>query len=103
MLGSFRGMNHDEKVYGPDVHEFNPARFLEGSGKPLPSVSDTKDEGHVTYGFGRRICVGRHVANNNLFIQFASMAWACNIQAKKDAQGKPIMPDADKCTSDLTM
>ncbi len=96
-------MNHDEKVYGPDVHEFNPARFLEASGMPLPSVSDTKDEGHVTYGFGRRICVGRHIANNNLFIQFASMAWACNIQAKKDAQGSPIMPDADKCTSDLTM
>ncbi|KAF4588011.1 cytochrome P450 monooxygenase [Pleurotus pulmonarius] len=103
VVANIWGMNHDEKVYGPDVHEFNPARFLESSGMPLPSVSDTKDEGHVTYGFGRRICVGRHIANNNLFIQFASMAWACNIQAKKDAQGRPIMPDADKCTSDLTM
>lgn len=31
--------------------------------KVWPGPADTKDEGHLTFGFGRRLCVGRHVAN----------------------------------------
>ncbi|ESK85742.1 cytochrome p450, partial [Moniliophthora roreri MCA 2997] len=47
---------------------------------------------HVTYGFGRRLCIGRHVANNSLFIDIACLLWAANIRPVKDAQGKPVMP-----------
>ena len=37
----------------------------------------------------RRVCVGKHVANNSLFIDFA-MLWACNIEPGKDENGNVI-------------
>lgn len=47
-------MNRDPDVYGEDVGLFKPERHLDADGKLKPSPADTKDEGHVTYGFGRR-------------------------------------------------
>jgi len=49
-----RSMNGDPDVYGPDAHEFKPERHLDENGQLKPSPVDTKDEGHVSYGFGRR-------------------------------------------------
>jgi hypothetical protein len=40
-----------------------------------------------------RNCLGRHMANNALFINIASILWASNISAIKDESGKPIIPD----------
>lgn len=47
-------MNHEETIYGPDAKDFNPRRFLDIKGELRAPIPDTKDEGHVTYGFGRR-------------------------------------------------
>lgn len=62
-------MNHDVSTFGPDAEEFNPSRHLDQEGKIKDAMADTKGEGHFTFGFGRRICVGRLV---NLCI-FASL------------------------------
>ena len=51
-------------------------------------------------GFGRRICVGRHVANNSVYIDIVSLLWACDIAPLKDAAGKPIMPDTEGFIND---
>ncbi|KAL0564681.1 hypothetical protein V5O48_017361, partial [Marasmius crinis-equi] len=48
---------------------------------------------NVTFGYGSRICPGRHVANSFLFINIASILWAANITPEKDAQGNCISPD----------
>ena len=54
------------------MHE--PDRGLKKDGSALaPGPPDTQDEGHVVYGFGRRICVGRHVANDTMFIAYVVM------------------------------
>ena len=45
-------MNTDPEIYGHDVNEFRPERFLEKNDM-LASI-DTKEEGHVSFGFGRR-------------------------------------------------
>ncbi|KAJ4470436.1 cytochrome P450 [Lentinula aciculospora] len=66
-------LHHDKEVYGDDAQHFNPGRFLDVNGNLKSLVADTKDEGHFSYGFGKRICVGRHVANNSLFIHIASL------------------------------
>jgi len=47
-------MNNDETIYGPDAKDFNPRRYLDDKGELRAPIPDTKDEGHVTYGFGRR-------------------------------------------------
>ena len=40
-----------------------------------------------------RICVGRHVSNNSMFIEIAALLWAFNITPAKDAKGNDILPD----------
>ncbi|KAI0028825.1 cytochrome P450 [Vararia minispora EC-137] len=72
----------DPEVYGEDAAYFNPARHLDENGQLKPAPADTKEEGHISYGFGRRICVARHVANDALFAAAAMMLWAFNLQAE---------------------
>ncbi|KAJ8483391.1 hypothetical protein ONZ45_g14616 [Pleurotus djamor] len=74
------GLNQDPDVYGDDAHKFKPERMKEG---------------HVTYGFGRRPCVGRYVANSNLFIQAASVLWAFQILPERDEKGEALLPDVN--------
>jgi cytochrome P450 len=89
-------MNHDPEIYGEDAAEFNPARYLDANGDVLPGPSDTKEEGHFSYGFGRRICPGRHIANNSAFIDISMMLWASKIERKKDESGQLLPLDVDK-------
>ena len=93
-------LNRDPEIYGSDAAHFNPARFLDANGEVTPCPPETKEEGHVTYGFGRRICPGKHVANNSLFIDIAMMLWACNIEPGKDDHGNVIPIDVDGCIED---
>ncbi|KAH9953974.1 cytochrome P450 [Russula dissimulans] len=93
-------LNRDPKVYGEDADHFNPARHLDANGGIVPGLPDTKEENHVTYGFGRRLCVGRHVANNSLFIDIAILLWGAKIERKKDASGKLLPLDVDGSVED---
>ncbi|THH10179.1 hypothetical protein EW146_g8452 [Bondarzewia mesenterica] len=93
-------LNRDPEIYGEDAAHFNPARHLDKEGNVAPGPPDTKEESHVTYGFGRRLCVGRHVANNSLFIDIAIMLWAMNIEREVDENGKPTPLDVDGCIED---
>jgi cytochrome P450 len=93
-------LNRDPEIYGEDAAHFNPARHLDADGNIVPGPPDTKEEGHVTYGFGRRLCVGRHVANNSLFIDIAILLWAMKIERKKDASGRLLPLDVDGFVED---
>ncbi|KAI0002868.1 cytochrome P450 [Russula compacta] len=88
-------MNRDPEIYGENAAHFDPARYLVDSGNMASVLQDTKDEGHFSYGFGRRLCVGRHVANDSLFIDIAVMLWATKIERKKDASGMMLPLDVD--------
>ncbi|KAJ7899595.1 cytochrome P450 [Mycena olivaceomarginata] len=76
-------LNHDPEVYGPDAEDFVPERHLNASGRL----------NHHTYGFGRRICVGRHISNNSMFIKIACLLWSFNIAPGKDKDGNIVLPD----------
>ncbi|RYP40772.1 hypothetical protein DL767_001418 [Monosporascus sp. MG133] len=74
-------INRSPSIYGADAHEFNPSRFLDpGTKQLLPSVANTKGEGQVVFGFGRRICPGRPVANRLIAIYILTMLWALRIE-----------------------
>ncbi|KAL7931015.1 cytochrome P450 [Trichoderma chlorosporum] len=81
-----RAMTHDETVY-KDPECFDPDRYspLEegGRGEPLPTGQ---------FGFGRRICVGKHFAEATVWIVVAVMLSTMNIEREKDANGIEIMP-----------
>ena len=92
------------EIYGGDAAHsgFNPARFLDKNGDVTSLALESK-EGHVTYGFERRVCVGKHVANNLLFIYMAMVLWACTIGPAKDENGHVILTDVDGCVEDAVV
>ncbi|EEB93325.1 hypothetical protein MPER_08034 [Moniliophthora perniciosa FA553] len=87
-------MNHDTTIYGQDPDEFRPERFLNDDGTHKESPSDTKDEGHHTFGFGHRICPGRHLATNALST-FAIILWAMHLEPGKDTQRNETVLSTD--------
>jgi hypothetical protein len=97
-------MNRDPEIFGKNTEHFEPARYLDASGDIAPGMSDIKEQGHFSYGLGRRICPGRHMADNTLFINFAVLLWASKFDRKKDASGHFVPLDLDGWTDvGLTM
>ncbi|KLO06514.1 CyP450 monooxygenase [Schizopora paradoxa] len=69
---------------------FKPERFLPDTGKTLPL-----DPSKVVFGFGRRICAGKMMAENSLFITVASILAAFDIAAPLDEFGRPSPPSGE--------
>ncbi|KAJ7292052.1 cytochrome P450 [Mycena rebaudengoi] len=88
-------LHKDTEVYGEDVDVFRPERHLTNDGDLKQPPADTKDESHFSYGFGRRICVGRHLANRTIFIQVATILWSFKILPGKNSKGVTVLPDPD--------
>lgn len=89
-----RAIHNDEDLYHLP-NEFDPARFL---GRPLPAadyinVNDPRERDHFTYGAGRRVCPGVHVAERSLYINIARTLWGFNIFKAKDASGGLVEPE----------
>ncbi|KAJ8454431.1 hypothetical protein ONZ45_g19310 [Pleurotus djamor] len=78
-----RGMTHDPEAF-PDPDNFVPERFLSEDGSLKPT------DRPITFGFGRRICPGRMLALETLWIMMASMLSAFNITKAKTADGEEI-------------
>jgi len=89
-------MNRDPDIF-PDYDTFRPERFLDESGTKEVVPADTHGQGHVTYGFGRRICAGKEFANNTIFMTIATVLWAFNIEKAKDGNGDLVSPDPNNC------
>ena len=87
--------HHDSASYGNDASIFNPERFLDAHGRLIPSPIETHNDGHGTYGFGRRACVGKHAANDSLFIYMATILWAAHLERPLDESGKEVPLDIE--------
>jgi cytochrome P450 len=87
--------NHDRAVFGKDADEFRPERHLDEHGESLPGPIETNRAGHVGFGFGRRICVGKELANDSLFINTARMLWAAKLERARDESGKEVPLDIE--------
>ncbi|KAL8296088.1 hypothetical protein RB601_003657 [Gaeumannomyces tritici] len=72
---------HDPAVY-PDPARFDPERFAD----PARDEPDPTKGG--VYGYGRRICPGRHFANNLLFLNMAQILAAFNITRLAAGKGR---------------
>ncbi|KAF5360382.1 hypothetical protein D9756_005180 [Leucocoprinus leucothites] len=76
-------MQHDSRIY-PDPMVFNPKRFLGPSPEPDPRK--------IFFGFGRRICPGRVLADSSIFISCAMTLAVFNITKYVDESGQVIEP-----------
>ncbi|RTE79885.1 hypothetical protein BHE90_005644 [Fusarium euwallaceae] len=93
------GINSDEKR-AKNPREFNPSRY-EGdflSTGESAALADASKRDHFTFGAGRRICPGLHVAERSVFIGFSRLLWAFNINRPLDAFGNPLPIDPDAVT-----
>ncbi|KAK4495602.1 hypothetical protein PRZ48_012870 [Zasmidium cellare] len=90
-----RAMTHDCSTYS-DPDAFNPDRYVPqsegGAGEPFPVGQ---------FGFGRRVCVGRHLAEASVWIVVATMLATMDIEKAVDGEGKEIIPEVE-LTNGLT-
>ncbi|KZV89538.1 cytochrome P450 [Exidia glandulosa HHB12029] len=83
------GILHNEETYAePEV--FKPERFLT-QGMLDPDVFDPRD---AVFGYGRRVCPGKHVADAELWLLVATMLACFNISPTLDDNGDPMIPSS---------
>ena len=83
-------MTHDEQRY-PNPDSFDPNRFLTTEGNLDPNVPDPEQ----AFGFGRRICAGRHFADDLLFLAIANILATFTIEPPVDENGKKVEPSGE--------
>lgn len=85
LLPNLWAMSRNEKDYGPDAHAFRPDRFL---------YSNARDPASYVFGFGRRICPGRYMAEDSLFIAICGILQIFSITRalNEDGSEKPLEP-----------
>ncbi|KAG2150821.1 cytochrome P450 [Suillus clintonianus] len=72
VFGNHWAISRDPSVY-PNPDQFDPERWLNSDGKIRDDIK------FPSFGFGRRICPGRHVANRSVFINAALLLWSFKI------------------------
>ena len=92
-------INMDERRF-PNPRQFYPERYAEDFQSLGESAAnpDASKRDQFTFGAGRRICPGIHVAERSLFLAISRILWGFDIKPKKDAQGKDILPDPERYT-----
>ncbi|KAH8099402.1 cytochrome P450 [Cristinia sonorae] len=86
IVGNTWAVLHDERAY-PEPSKFNPDRFML-NGELNPDVRDPD----AVFGFGRRICPGRFMAKESMWIAMAMILAALDIRPVKNNKGKDIIP-----------
>ena len=85
-LQNMRVINSEPDVFGSDAAQFNPARYLDRSRQV--ELLDGREDGHLAFGFGRRICPGRYVAEGTLAIDIATLLWGMRFERPEGARGE---------------
>lgn len=84
----------DPKRFDPDRYKDDYLSLYDAAVNPDAAKRDT-----FTFGAGRRICAGMHVAERSLFLGISRMLWAFDFAPSVDeATGQEIIPDPDKLT-----
>ncbi|KAF9236256.1 cytochrome P450 [Melanogaster broomeanus] len=89
VLGCHWAISRDPVAF-PNPDKFDPQRWLDTNGQLRTDLR------FYTYGFGRRVCPGLHVANRSIYINVALLLWSFHIAERADA---PI--DVDSLTETI--
>ncbi|OSX58657.1 hypothetical protein POSPLADRAFT_1060549 [Postia placenta MAD-698-R-SB12] len=83
-------MTRDETIY-PSPDEFIPERF-QSDENGLKGMEPVEDPRGIVFGFGRRICPGRHMADNSVWLAIVTVTAMLSISKAVAADGKEILP-----------
>lgn len=99
VMNNVWGINMDP-VRHPEPRKFIPERYQHDRQTLADAAAnpDGTKRDQFTFGAGRRICPGIHVAERSLFLGISRILWAFDIAPALDALGKPIIPDQEKLT-----
>lgn len=87
--------NNDSDSFD-DPRTFNPSRQNLNSTLYESSHNlDVKERAQWTFGSGRRMCPGMHVAENTLLLAIARILWTFEISPAKDPNGENIPIEVD--------
>lgn len=103
LINNVYSIHFDPKRH-PDPRTFDPDRYLHDNTTSAQSAhqNDASKRDHFTFGAGRRLCAGIHIADHSLFAGIAGLLWAFDIKPERDqATSKPILPDPDLYTPDV--
>jgi cytochrome P450 len=89
-----RAILHDKSVYGEDADEFRPERFLKGE-KINPEIPPPD----AAFGFGRRICAGRDMAEASVWITIMSLLTVFEFKGKEGYTQADYGPYSDVLVS----
>ncbi|KAG9831278.1 putative cytochrome P450, partial [Aureobasidium melanogenum] len=95
---------HMDPNRSSEPRRFDPDRFKDDFLNCADSATqpDASKRDSFTFGAGRRICQGMHVAERSLFLGISRMLWAFDINPVIDsATGEEILPDPDKLTQGI--
>ncbi|KAJ6626137.1 cytochrome P450 [Mycena sp. CBHHK59/15] len=90
VLGNTWAIFHDESMYGPDTDKFIPGRWLKDGTINLAAKGTD-----AAFGFGRRICPGKDMAQWSVWITVASILATFNISKSVDENGLTIEPSGE--------
>ncbi|KAE9394679.1 cytochrome P450 [Gymnopus androsaceus JB14] len=76
-------MSRDETLYH-EPHQFIPERFLDSSG-PFTGINDI-----LLFGFGRRVCAGRYLADASVWMAVVSILTTLRLEKAKDVEGNEV-------------
>ncbi|KAE9397614.1 cytochrome P450 [Gymnopus androsaceus JB14] len=98
------GILRDPSIYGPNAHEFEPKRWLiKTNGGEWELNPEMLDPTAISFGFGRRVCPGKHMGLSSLWINIASLLHSFNITRAIGKDGKPIEPRVEYVSSMLNV
>ncbi|KAF5695562.1 oxidoreductase [Fusarium denticulatum] len=81
LFAAVASLTHDPEVYH-DPMEFKPERYFEPYNEPSPA--------DLVFGFGRRACPGRWIADQTLFLSIAQTLAVFRIEKEVDGEGREI-------------
>ncbi|KAJ7781981.1 cytochrome P450 [Mycena maculata] len=82
---------HDEAIFGPHTDEFIPERWLTKDGE----INTGMRGPDAAFGFGRRGCPGKDMAQWSVWICVISILATFNIKKNMNEKGVPIQPSGE--------
>ncbi|GFV86890.1 cytochrome P450 18a1 [Trichonephila clavipes] len=76
ILSVFWAIDHDEKLWGKDVHEYKPERFLSPDGQKV-----LKPEHSIPFSVGKRSCPGKSLAEIEVFLYIVAILQKFEVSA----------------------